>query len=231
MPDVDSGYEMIRKIAQREVEKLHLIEYGKVESVNIHSSEDDGIGYTCSVLLVGRTTDTGEMLKLENVPIVTGFTGQIDVPYVDDLVLVSYINGDFELPVIIGRLYSREKKPPLFEDGQHLIEIAPDRYHPNGPKTSTIHVKFKDGNQTTVTITNSKFEVKMGKDKLITLDLSDGNNMFVALKFGDNGIFINDQDQIGLLAEKDIYLKAKQNINLEADGDIKIKGAKIDLNP
>ena len=142
MPDIESGYEMIRKVAEREVEKLHLLEYGKVESVNIHSSEDDGIGYTCSILLVGRTTDDGEMLKLENVPIVTGFTGQIDVPYVDELVLVSYINGDFELPVIVGRLYSREKKPPLFEDGQHLIEIAPSRYHPNGPKESKIDVKF-----------------------------------------------------------------------------------------
>ena len=71
MPDMDSGYEMIRKIAEHEVDKVHLMEYGKVESVNLHSSEDDGVGYTCSVLLVGRTTDNGEMLKLENVPIAT----------------------------------------------------------------------------------------------------------------------------------------------------------------
>ena len=91
-----SGYEMIRKVAEREVERLHLLEYGKVESVNLHESESDGIGYTCSILLVGRTTDDGQMLKLENVPIVSGFTGMIDVPKIDELVLVSYINGDFE---------------------------------------------------------------------------------------------------------------------------------------
>ena len=109
MPDLDSGYEMIRKIAEREVDRLHLLEYGKVESVNVHGSEDDKVGYTCSILLIGRTTDDGEMLKLENVPIITGFMGTIDLPNIDDLVLVAYINGDFELPVIIGRLYSKEK--------------------------------------------------------------------------------------------------------------------------
>ena len=230
MPDVDSGYEMIRKIAQREVEKLHLIEYGKVESVNIHSSESDGIGYTCSVLLVGRTTDDGEMLKLENVPIVTGFTGQIDVPYVDDLVLISYINGDFELPVIIGRLYSREKKPPLFEDGHHLIEIAPDRYHPNGPKQSKIDVKFTDGAQTTINITNSSVIVTTGK-AMMTLN-SEGDPL-VQLEMKDtlNSIWLDKEGNVGLYAENELEIIAEADMKIEAKGDLTIKASKIDLNP
>ncbi len=228
MPDIESGYEMIRKVAEREVEKLHLLEYGKVESVNIHSSEDDGIGYTCSILLVGRTTDDGEMLKLENVPIVTGFTGQIDVPYVDELVLVSYINGDFELPVIVGRLYSREKKPPLFEDGQHLIEIAPSRYHPNGPKESKIDVKFVDGSQTTIKITNTSVNVSMG-DTAMTLQAG-GSEPLISLRIKEAFIALEEDNAIMINAKSDINLMSERNINIDANGDVKIKGSKINLN-
>ncbi len=227
MPDIDSGYEMIRKVAEREVEKLHLLEYGKVESVNVHSSEDDGIGYTCSVLLVGRTTDDGQMLKLENVPIVTGFTGQIDVPYVDDLVLVSYINGDFELPVIVGRLYSREKKPPLFEDGQHLIEIAPSRYHPNGPEQSKIDVKFTDGAQTTIHITNSSLQVTMGNTSML---LQSSGDPVVKIETKANVITMNEDNQIVIDGNEDIDIKALGDINIVAQGEVTIEGSKINLN-
>jgi phage baseplate assembly protein gpV len=218
---------MIRKVAEREVEKLHLLEYGKVESVNIHGSEDDGIGYTCSVLLVGRTTDDGQMLKLENVPIVTGFTGQIDVPYVDDLVLVSYINGDFELPVIVGRLYSREKKPPLFEDGQHLIEIAPSRYHPNGPEQSKIDVKFTDGAQTTIHITNSSLQVTMGDTTML---LQSGGDPVVKIETKANVITMNEEDQIVIDGNEDVDIKALGDINIVAKGEVTIEGSKINLN-
>jgi len=227
MPDIDSGYEMIRKIAEREIGKLHILEYGKVESVNIHSSEDDGIGYTCSVLLVSRTTDDGEMLKLENVPISTPFTGQIDVPYVDDLVLVSYINGDFELPVIIGRLYSREKKPPLFEDGQHLIEIAPNRYHSNGPEQSKIDIKFTDGSQTTINITNSSLLVTTGKTQM---KLDSGGDPSIELKANETTISMKEDGDITIKSKAKIDIKSDSDIKMEASGNITIKGSKINLN-
>ena len=156
-----TGFKIIQEIAEGEVSKVHLLEYGRIESVNIHEGEDDGIGYTCSVLLIGRITDTGEPLKLENVPISTGWTGMIDVPYVDDLVLVSFINGDFGLPVVIGRLYSREKKPPLFEDGQHLLEISQDPS--NLSEVPKLDIKFVDGDQTTINLRESSIQITIGE--------------------------------------------------------------------
>jgi hypothetical protein len=227
MPDVDSGYEMIRRIAERELGKLHMLEYGKVESVNIHSSEDDGVGYTCAVQLVGRTTDDGEMLKLENVPISTGMTGQIDVPYIDDLVLVAYINGDFELPVIIGRLYSREKKPPLFEDGQHLIEIDSGRYHPNGPEKSKIDVKFVDGAQTTINITDSSVMITVGNMKMT---ISSGEEGKIELEAGDTKLGLMEDGDISFETSTNISITSGADVNLEASGNMNIKGAKINLN-
>ncbi|MCK5559564.1 MAG: hypothetical protein KAJ51_03180, partial [Thermoplasmata archaeon] len=228
MPDVDSGYDMIRRIAERELGRLHMLEYGKVESVNIHSSEDDGIGYTCAVQLVGRTTDDGEMLKLENVPISTSFTGKIDVPYVDDLVLVAYINGDFELPVIIGRLYSREKKPPLFEDGQHLIEIDKARYFPGGPDQSKIDVKFVDGEQTTINIDHSSVMVTIGNMKM-TISSVAGEEK-VELEAGSTKLSILMDGDISLETSTNISIKSDGNMDLEASGNVNIKGSTINLN-
>ena len=225
MPDIDSGYEMIRKIAQREVDKFHLLEYGKVESVNIHESEDDGIGYTCSVLLVGRTTDDGEMLKLENVPISTPFTGQINVPYIDDLVLISYINGDFELPVIIGRLYSREKKPPLFQDGQHLLELSQEPTSLSEPPI--MDIKFVDGAQTTINIRDSSVMVTIGGMKLT---ISSGDEGKVELEAGSTKISLLEDGDLSLETSTNISIKGSADINMEASGNVNIKGAKVNLN-
>ena len=228
MTEADSGYEMIRRIAEREVGRFHLMEYGKVESVNIHSAEDDGVGYTCAVLLVGRTTDDGQMLKLENVPIVTGFTGKIDVPYVDDLVLVAYINGDFELPVVIGRLYSREKKPPLFEDGQHLIEIDSGRYFSGGPEQSKIDVKFVDGQQTTINITHSSVMVTLGTMKM-TISAADGDEK-VELEAGGTKLSMLMDGDITMETSTNIAINTGADLNIEASGNVNIKGSTINLN-
>lgn len=228
MPDIDSGYEMIRRIAERELGRLHMLEYGKVESVNIHNSEDDGIGYTCAVQLVGRTTDDGEMLKLENVPIVTGFTGQIDVPYVDDLVLVAYINGDFELPVIIGRLYSREKKPPLFEDGQHLIEFDWTRYHPNGPDHDKLDVKFVNNAQTTINITDTSIIATVG-DMKMTISAESGEEK-IELEAGSTKLSMLMNGDISLETSTNIAINSGADLNIEASGNVNITGARINLN-
>jgi phage baseplate assembly protein gpV len=225
MPDIDSGYEMIRKIAEREVDKIHLLEYGKVESVNIHESEDDGIGYTCSVLLVGRTTDDGEMLKLENVPISTPRTGHIDVPYVDDIVLVSYINGDFELPVIIGRLYSKEKKPPLFKDGQRLIEI--DQSPSKLSEVPIIDIKFVDGAQTTINITESSVMVTVGNMKMT---ISSGDEGKIELEAGSTKLSMIEDGDISFETSTSISIKSGADVALEASGDVNVKGSKINLN-
>ncbi len=133
---MSSLIEMIRQIARNEIEKLHTLELGVVETVNLHETEDDVVNYDCSVLLKGRTTKEGTPLKLENVPIATAHSGSVIIPYVNDLVLISFINGIFSMPVIIGRLYSVEKRTPLYGDGEHRITFDPNVYRQGDKDTS-----------------------------------------------------------------------------------------------
>jgi hypothetical protein len=225
MSEAESGYEMIRKIAEHESEKLHLLEYGRVESVNIHESESDGMGYACSVLLVGRTTDEGEMLKLENVPIAASFMGMIDVPKIDDLVLIAYINGDFELPIILGRLYSKERPPPLYEDGIHLWEISKDGFG-DAVEQSKLKIVFTDADQTTLEFDDTQIIIDIGGNINIKID-----KQTLTLDVAGNTITASDDGSLKLDFSSDIEIKSAANIKLEASGNLEIKGAKIDLNP
>ena len=137
MTEQSSGYNLLKDVAAKEAEKLHLPAYGVVESVNIHESDGDGVGYTCGVTLPSRGG-----IKISNVPITTSFMGMVNVPKIGDCVLITYINGDFELPVIIGSLYSKERTPPLFEDGQILWEISKSDFS-SSPETAKLDIKFQ----------------------------------------------------------------------------------------
>jgi hypothetical protein len=225
MQESDSGYEMVRKIAERETEKLHLLEYGRVESVDLHESDDDKVGFTCAVQLVTRRTDEGELLKLEKVPIATGFMGMIDVPKIDDLVLIGYINGDFELPIVIGRMYSKERPPPLFEDGIHLWEISKDGFG-SGVEQSKVKIAFTDADQTTLELDDAQINIVIGGDMNIKLNKDEA-----VIDAAGNTITANTDGTLKLDFTGDVEIKSSGNIKLDASGSVEIKGAKIDLNP
>jgi hypothetical protein len=99
--------ESIRKIAEAEIRKLHTNEIGKVTSVFPHSSDSDKDNYECNVKLRDKE------VELRKVPVLISHVGFANIPHVGDLVLISFINGDINSPVIIGRLYNDEDRPPL----------------------------------------------------------------------------------------------------------------------
>lgn len=99
--------EAVKMIVEHEMRKLHFLELGEVTSVSPHSSESDKQNYECSI----RLRDT--QVELKNVPVSTQHIGLANIVHSGDLVLISFINGDFNSPVVIGRLYNDEDRPPL----------------------------------------------------------------------------------------------------------------------
>lgn len=219
---------MIRQIARQEVEKLSTLELGVVETVNLHENENDVVNHDCSVLLKARTTPEGEPLKLESVPIATYHSGSVIVPYVNDLVLVSFINGNFAMPVIIGILHSMEKRAPLYAEGEHRTEFNPTTYRDkdnsdldrkvmvfNGTNEDNEYlIEFKDGPSIsykpgTVEITTGETSVKMTMDD--DIEINGANNLKIDVK-------------------SNIEIKASGDIKIEASGNVDVKGSKINLN-
>ena len=229
MVNTESGYELIRKIANKEVKKLHLIEYGRVESVDIHSSELDGNNYTCSVLLIGRTTDDGKPLKLENVTIATSATGNIIVPYIDDLVLITYINGDFEMPVVIGKIYTSEKKAPIYENGDHKLTFDPKRYQSKSRKVVNRRIieflGFNEKNEYRIEFRNGPVIDYTPKQ----IQLSAGKSIITIKQNGN--IEISTDKIMKFSTASDAIIKCKTaRIEVESKAEIKCKSCKIDAS-
>jgi hypothetical protein len=107
---------IIRAIVRDELQALRLGDIGVVTRVFAHGGEDDGHNYECHVKL--REGD----LELRHVPIATPHIGMASAPAVDDLVLLTYIGGDPQRPIIAGRLYSDAAKPPLHEESEWRVE-------------------------------------------------------------------------------------------------------------
>ncbi len=106
---------IIRAIVQDELKSLCLGDLGVVTSVFPHQAGDDH-NYECSVRLRERE------FELRRVPITTPHVGMVSTPEVGDLVLISYVGGDANRPVVVGRLYSDQKNPPEHAAGEWRVE-------------------------------------------------------------------------------------------------------------
>ena len=101
-------------VVENEIKKLHFLEIGEVISVSPHSSDSDNDNYECSVRLRDRLNVSGTtQIEFKKVPVATQHIGLSNIVHSGDLVLVSFINGNFNSPVITGRLYNDQDRPPL----------------------------------------------------------------------------------------------------------------------
>lgn len=89
--------------------------YGRVTKVWPHSSADDQSNHEVSVLIPPGVPE-GEPRRM---PIVTPSSGEIRVPQSGDLVLVDYIGGNGDRPVVVGHVYGDQDddRAPLGQAG------------------------------------------------------------------------------------------------------------------
>lgn len=119
---MDSIVSVMQQIAAREAEKIYTTELGVVTAIFPHAGESDRDNYQCSVKLKNRKDAGGGDFELRKVPVATGHIGLANIPNVGDLVLLSFIGGDINAPVIIGRLYNDEDKPPVNDKEQVVMD-------------------------------------------------------------------------------------------------------------
>lgn len=107
---------IIRAVVRDELRALRLGDIAVVTSVFPHAAEGDSYNHYCNVKL--REGD----LELRKVPIATPHVGMVSAPAIGDLVLLSYLGGDANRAVIVGRLYSDQARPPLHDENEWRLE-------------------------------------------------------------------------------------------------------------
>jgi phage baseplate assembly protein gpV len=210
--------EVIRKIVEAEIRKIHIAELGVVTSIFPHSSDSDKENYECNVKI--KNLD----VELRNVPVATPHIGLVDIPQVDDMVLVTFLNGDFNAPIIIGRLYTDEDRPPVSQ-GEEVVYVPP--YSENAD-LRRLHVELPSG--IVISVTDDIVNVEAGKTFLkINRDgdvqVESGAKVLVT----SSAEMEFTADKITMESKNEVEIKAGTTANIESSNPMTLKGSEVTM--
>lgn len=202
-------FESIQRIVRDELRQVRTAELAIVEKQHPHAAESDTDNYACTV----RLRDA--QIVLAEVPVLTGRIGAAAIPGVGELVLVQFVGGDVNRPVIAGRLYNDEDRPPENEDGKAVLHL------PLGAADSdAVHLELWSGD-------TRKAVMKLGTGLELTVQDDDPA---VTLAVGDNATLeIAKDGAVSLESQGDVELKGAA-ITVEASGELTLKGSTVNIN-
>lgn len=209
-----------RDIARHEVEQRMSVDIAQVTS----TSSVDGT-FTCGV----QTRAMG--LPLKAVPIAVGVLGFASLPEVGDLVVVVFAGGDIHSPVIVGRLYDDETKPPENKPGEMVL------VRPQGTESgsSTLDVVLKagdDGRSLKITLAG-KVEAIVDEEKI---SLVAGDAELVLDSGGEATVKVGSDASLVLKKNGDVAIKGNKlslkatEIEIAGDAKVKVTGQTLELN-
>lgn len=205
-----SLYETIQRIMQDELRRLRTAELAVVQELHPHAGDSDKDNYACTVQL------RNSQIVLKRVPVATQRIGAVSIPAVGELVLVQFVGGDINAPVITGRLYNDEDRPPVNDDGQAILHL------PLGAGDSdAVHVELHSGKERSLTLQlgdGLKVEVK-DDDPVIKIDVGGGKATLQIDRDGAVKVENNGKVQI-----------SGSEIKIEAQGQLTLKGATVAIN-
>lgn len=152
--------------------------------------------------------------------------GSFYLPEVDDEVLLAFEHGDVRFPYILGMLWNGLDTPPYDNgDGNNDIRAIKSR--------SGHEIIFNDNDQSG----NVEIHTNAGH-KILLDDSSGGEKITVVDKAGSNSIEIDSvQNAISIKSDlklsiesTQIDIKASGMMNIEASGNLTIKGAIVMIN-
>lgn len=246
---MESVVGVMKRVAEHEARRILTTELGVVTAVFPHAEEGDADNYEVSVQLKGRLLPDGQRMELRRVPVATPYLGFAAVPNVGDLVLVQFIGGDVNAPVITGRLYDDENRPPpnlkdelllrhkLAAGGSVKLDAEGRIVLTSNSLENTLTLDDE-----ALTIKNEKFSLTIDfKGEKITLS-SDKDLQLIAtsgtLTLEGNAVEITSKSDVKITASSgklaadvmEASIKASTNATIEASAAMAIKGATIDLN-
>ena len=188
--------EIIRRVVLEELARNRGSLLGVVTTVYPHGAEDDENNYEANVRL------KHEDLELRRVPIAIGHVGVAAPPRAGDLVLVQFLNGDSNQPLVTGRFYHADERPPLHKEGEILFEhrVADDTLN---------HLRFADDGSIFLQRDVTKPEDNTEAKASIKIDGKSGD---IEIKSAENTfILLKNSGEIDITAdEKPITMKCNE---------------------
>ncbi|MBE0616914.1 MAG: Rhs element Vgr protein [Proteobacteria bacterium] len=199
-------FDTLRKLVRQELSTLRLAELAVVQEV----FPADPDNYDCTVVL------RDSQLVLKHVPLATPRKGFAAVPDVGDLVLVQFVGGDLNRPVIVGALYNDQDRPPQSREGQVVINLGAQDDPDNA-----LHLELNEASPKSLklNVAGAVSVVLQDDDPVVTLDVG-----------GSAQLTIERSGKVTVKSSGELSLKADANLTIEAGGELKLVGAVINLN-
>jgi uncharacterized protein involved in type VI secretion and phage assembly len=211
-------YETIQRIVQEELSRQQMAELAVVQENHPHADSGDTDNYACTVVL----RNTG--LVLRQVPVATPRIGQVSIPAVGDLVLVQFVGGDLNAPIITGSLYTDEARPPVSQPQQAVWNLPPDAAEDEALRVVLVG---EDPKEIRISLSSALTITLLDDDPVVSIEV-DGGNAAIAID-RDGAITITSQGDLKLEANK-VSVAAQSKLSLECQGDTVIKGATVNIN-
>ncbi|SES70728.1 Rhs element Vgr protein [Nitrosomonas marina] len=145
----------------------------------------------------------------------TGF-GAFFIPEIGDEVILGYLNNDPAYPVILGSMYSSNRKPPYEVTAENNIKAVVTR--------SKLKIEFDEEKKIITLITPNNNQIVISDEQKSIL-LQDQNSNKVELSTG--GITLDSPKDIKISAKGKVTIDAVNNVEVTAQADINNTGLNI----
>lgn len=199
-------YESIARIARHEAAARAVGAVGQV--TEIFPADGAAPDHAVSIKL----RDSGVLLP--RVPVAVGVLGFAAIPAVGDLVVVLFLDGDLNAPVVVGRLYHPDLNPPAHADGEIVLALPPGDDQAKVKLTivpGTPSVLITLPGDVAIECVEDKAEIRAGELRA-TVDGSGGGRAEIAA------------------GGSKITLKKDGDITLTTSGTFKIDAAVVDIS-
>ena len=211
-------YDTIRQIIREEMGRNRSAELAVVQEQHPHTSDDDGDNYACTV----RLRDSGIVLR--RVPVATTRIGVVSIPAVDDLVLVSFVGGDLNAPIITGRLYNDVDRPPVNNDAQFVLHLPP-----GAADDEAVHLELNTGDTREILLTLGDSLALTLRDDDPVVDLDVGAGKAILRIDSDGEVTLETQGNLTMKGGGDMTLEGNA-VTIKASADLTLKGSKVNIN-
>ncbi|WP_428264575.1 phage baseplate assembly protein V [Haliangium sp.] len=221
---------ILQAIARHEQGRRPYCELAVVTSV--FDGEDEPDAGTVSV----RLKDSG--LPLPRIPVAVPLTGAAALPRLDDVVVVAFPRGDLASAIVIGQVYSDQRRPPSFSKDEAALVWPGDS---DDPEAKAVDLRVKaDGSSrevkvslggdkdASVVVADGSIEIKSGGAQIV-ISHSSGSDGAVELSAGGTKIRLDQDGDIALESAGTVSIKGSK-VAIEGDTQVTVNGQVVELN-
>jgi len=190
-----------RAIARDDQERRRFPELGIVTQLFPKTSDGGKENHQVAVRLVSSEV---ELLRAQ---VAVGRLGLAALPRVGDLVLVVFVDGDLNAPIVVGSLYDHLTHPPKAAEAEVVYHV-PDAA---ASGVRRLHIELPSG--ATVTLDDD------------TLSIVLGDTSIEATRDGD--VTIKAAGAITLQSTGDLSIESQGEISIKAQGQLELSGATL----